>query len=205
MIVECKECEAKVDGIVVATQEYPPDEDFTYFYSFLKCPRCQRPMLVRQAGFEDERDEPERIYPSLPIRVNPSVPDRIRTVYEEAISCFRAKAYRAAVLMCRKTLEEICRSHSHLEGDLAAALRQLRDKGIIESRLYLWADALRISGSEAAHDAGVTGSREEASDVLDFTSALLEFVFTFQEKFEQFQKRRANSPSTGRASGEAYS
>ena len=37
----------------------------------------------------------------------------------------------------------------------------MRDKGIIESRLYEWADALRISGNEAAHGVNVTISSED--------------------------------------------
>ena len=52
-------------------------------------------------------------------------------------------------------------------------------------------DALRISGNEAAHDVNVTTSPEDARDILEFTNALLEYVFTFRDKFEEFKKRRS--------------
>jgi hypothetical protein len=45
-------------------------------------------------------------------------------------------------------------------------------------------------GNEAAHEVGTGISPEDARDVADFTHALLEYVFTFREKFERFKKRR---------------
>lgn len=53
-----------------------------------------------------------------------------------------------------------------------------------------------ISGNEAAHDVNVTISAEDARDILEFTNALLEYVFTFRDKFEEFKKRRANKTSS---------
>ena len=54
---------------------------------------------------------------------------------------------------------------------------------------YEWADALRISGNEAAHDISVTVSSDDSRDVIEFTKALLEYVFTFRDKFEEFKKK----------------
>ena len=92
--------------------------------------------------------------------------------------------------MCRKTLEGICVEHGIKGNNLVKSLKELKDKGIIENRLYEWADTLRISGNEAAHDVKVTISPEDARDVLEFTNALLEYMFTFRDKFEQFKQRR---------------
>ena len=94
--------------------------------------------------------------------------------------------------MCRKTLEGICVEHGTKGGNLVSALKELKDKGIIEIRLFEWADALRISGNEAAHDVNVTISAEDARDILEFTNALLEYVFTFRDKFEEFKNRRSS-------------
>jgi hypothetical protein len=94
--------------------------------------------------------------------------------------------------MCRKTLEGICGELNITARNLAAALKEMKDKGIIESRLYEWADALRISGNEAAHDVGIVITAQDARDNLEFTNAILEYVFTFQDKFEQFKRRRTS-------------
>ena len=107
------------------------------------------------------------------------------------MSCLRANAYTASAIMCRKTLEAICSEHGATERNLLASLKKLKDEGVIEHRLYEWADALRIVGNEAAHDVKVQVSAQDARDVLEFTNALLEYTFTFRDKFERFKKRRA--------------
>jgi hypothetical protein len=93
--------------------------------------------------------------------------------------------------MCRKTLEGLCAEHNVTGKNLVQALRELKEQNIIEQRLYEWADALRISGNEAAHDVSVTVTAEDARDILEFTNALLEYVFTFRDKFEAFKERQA--------------
>lgn len=196
MIIECTRCESLVDAEVVADYEYfnpelgPPGK-----YSFLKCPNCESPSLAVQENYGDGLDSPFRLYPPQENRLNPSIPEPIRNTYAEARACLKVKAYTAAAIMCRKTLEAICAEHGATGKNLVSNLKELKEKGLIESRLYEWADALRISGNEAAHDVSVTMSAEDARDVLEFTNALLEYVFTFRDKFEAFKERRAKKSS----------
>jgi hypothetical protein len=56
-----------------------------------------------------------------------------------------------------------------------------------------WDDALRLAGNEAAHDVNVTISGDDARDMLEFTSAILDYLFSFWDKFERFRKRRQRS------------
>jgi hypothetical protein len=95
-------------------------------------------------------------------------------------------------MMCRKTLEGICSAHGvKSSGTLAAQLKKLKDNGVIESRLLEWADALRTMGNEAAHGVESVISPEDARDTIEFTEVLLEYIFTYRDKFEEFKKRRA--------------
>lgn len=114
----------------------------------------------------------------------------IRKACQEARSCFSAKAFTATALMCRKTLEGICNAHEIEAANLAAGLKKMKEQGVIETRLYEWAEALRISGNEAAHDVNVVLSPQDAKDLVDFTDALLEYVFTFRDRFNEFLTRR---------------
>ena len=98
--------------------------------------------------------------------------------------------------MCRKTLEGIAKEHGVTSNNLVGALKEMRDKGIIENRLYEWADALRTSGNEVAHDVDITISAQDAKDILEFTNALLEYVFTFREKFEKWKARRESKKAS---------
>jgi hypothetical protein len=95
--------------------------------------------------------------------------------------------------MCRKTLEGICDVHEISSGNLKSRLEKMKDKGIIEARLFEWAEELRISGNEATHDVNTTISKFDAIDIIEFTNALLEYVFTFNDKFNKFKKRRESS------------
>lgn len=198
MILYCKNCAALVHA---EPQKYyenfgditegPPER-----IGFLNCPSCREPFLVRQEEYgEDELSEPEVLYPQI-ARINSNLPKPILAAYSEADACFRARAYTAAVIMCRKTLEGICAEHGASKQPLVSQLKELKDRGVIESRLFEWADTLRISGNEAAHEVKVSFTSEDARDLLEFTNALIEYVFTFRDKFEAFKKRHSRSRST---------
>jgi hypothetical protein len=193
MLIECKGCEAVVNAEVIRsyTKSYYPENPIVKKFSFVKCPKCNEPILVSQESYFNEAfEDPYRIYPPQDKQVNPSFPEPIRNAYQEALSCFKSKAFTASAIMCRKTLEGICRVHDINTGKLVSDLKEMRDKGIIETLLFEWAEALRISGNEAAHDVYVTIPRQDAKDIIEFTDALLEYVFTYRDKFNEFEKRR---------------
>ena len=106
--------------------------------------------------------------------------------------------------MFRKTLEGICHAHGvKSSGTLAAQLKKLKEDEVIESRLFEWAEELRTIGNDAAREVGFIVSREDVQDTLEFTEALIEYVFTYRDKFEQFKKRRAKpEPSPKKTSGQ---
>ncbi len=93
--------------------------------------------------------------------------------------------------MYRKTLEGVCQQHGMSASNLKASLANLKEKGVIEGRLFEWADELRLAGNEAAHDVNVEVQSRDAGDTIEFTKALLEYVYTFREKFEEFKERRS--------------
>ena len=194
MLVECDHCQATVDGKVIGQYKEDYDElGVTERVSLLRCPRCGSPLLMAEIE-NDPFDTPKRLYPPIAMGLSFAIPAPLRSAFEEANSCFRAKAYTATAIMCRKTLEGIADANSISTRNLAGALREMKDKGIIENRLYAWADELRIAGNEAAHGVDTKISPQDAKDILEFTHALLEYVFTFQEKFEQYKKRK-NPPT----------
>jgi hypothetical protein len=189
MIVECKSCNALVDAIILKDYSGYEEDGPPYKYSFLKCPKCNSPFLVLQEDLGGGWDDPYRVYPTQDI-INPFYPEPIKKAYSEAQACFKTKAYTAAAIMCRKTLEGICVEHKIKERNLANSLKKMKDQGIIESRLFEWADTLRISGNEAAHNLDVTVASDDARDIMEFTNALLEYVFSFKDKYEQYKKRQ---------------
>jgi hypothetical protein len=167
-------------------------------YYVCLCGRCSQPFLIRQslygvpAEFESVTDE-KILYPiekKLPLD---GVPNIIRTAYDQAARSFSASLFEPCVLMCRKCLEATCKTLGAQGRDLNTRLQSLYDGGHIDSRLLNWAREIRLVGNEAAHDIDITVKKCDARDVLDFTEAILIYIFSLTARFRAFQARRVKS------------
>lgn len=196
MIIECAICQVSLEahragGYVRRLPAGGEDQ-----LSLYQCGRCNGPILVQQANvgnlaIGDVWGDPLILHPPPDFRVNPKAPADIQAAFSEAFTCYRSRAYTASAIMCRKTLEGICLAHNAEERNLALSLRKLRDEGLIDQQLFDWSDALRLAGNEAAH--GVANSIEapDARDILEFTNAILDYLFSYRDRFNQFRQRRA--------------
>jgi hypothetical protein len=72
---------------------------------------------------------------------------------------------------------------------LAKGIQEMKTAGLIDSHLYEWAEMLRVSGNKAAHDVDERVSKQDAQDLIDFCHALLEYIFTYRERFNEFKAR----------------
>ena len=97
--------------------------------------------------------------------------------------------------MCRRCLEALTKSLGAQGRNLQDKLDSLKTTGHVDSRLVEWAHSIRILGNEAAHDTDVAITKDDAKDVLDFTEALLLYVFLLNQWFAVFQRRRASDAS----------
>jgi hypothetical protein len=189
----CPHCE-QASNAVVRGQAYwqgsdesegPPAE-----WTLVQCDRCYEPTLqVREdfgGGFAD--DSPVTVYPTA-TRLSPSVPDSLRREWEEAQTCFRAKAYAASVVMVRRTLEGTCADQGVKEKTLDRNLKKLAHDGLMDKTLAEWADAMRIAGNKGAHYTGKPVPREDAEDALAFAEALLDHIYVLRKRFDAFRKR----------------
>ena len=194
MLLECSRCAAIVKAQEIASYfDDDVDDPFACKWTFAKCPSCNQPLLAVQCDYGEglEADTPSRVYPARDRKMGMSVPKSIRLAFDEAMVCFKAKAYTASAIMCRKTLEGLCAEHGVKAHNLSLSLKKLKEGGVIEERLFEWAEALRTLGNEAAHGVSSVISPQDAKDILEFTEALAEYVFTYRDKFERFNKRRA--------------
>jgi len=144
VLVDCGICEARVDGETKGSLEYfLEDNPVPERVTLLKCPSCGGPILVGQeiVGSRSGRDILENPYRKYPPRDRPldtSVPRRIRETFAEAQVCFRAKAFMASAVMCRKALEGIAHSQGAKARTLDGSLKALKTNGIIDHRLDEW-------------------------------------------------------------------
>ena len=164
-------------------------------YSIAICGRCDQPFLVHQrlSGVPAEFEtviEQNLLYPSdshLPLE---HVPAPVSRAYEQATRSFSTGLYEPCTLMCRKTLDAAATSLGASGGSLNTKLKTLHESGQIDQRLLDWAHAVRLLGNEAAHDPDAEVSKEDARDVLDFTEAILIYVFILNRRLERLRARR---------------
>lgn len=191
MLIECPHCEARVDAKKLASYSHD-DEDFSHTTVFLSCPSCGEALLARKTQYPDgSEDNFRRLYPAMS-SLSLLIPAPMRSSFMEAQNCLSAGSYLASVLMCRRTIEGLCHHHGAKTG-LATGLKKLHQQKIIDDRLFEWAEALRRDGNLAAHDPDVRIMRPDAADLIQFTQAILEYVFVLHHRFEAFKARRAKT------------
>jgi len=147
-------------------------------YSIAFCPKCESVFLHVSAKSEPSEIPYEAmLYPSSYRRNISGVPRNVHRIFESARACFETGNYEPCIIMCRKCLEATCASMSVKKGTLATRLQKLKDSGLIEERLYKWAEQLRLVGNDAAHEFDLQISKEDALDSLEFVEAILLYVF----------------------------
>jgi hypothetical protein len=197
MIIECPYCEAKVDGEVKGEHDsYNPREDpYPFKAVLLRCPVCNNPLLggsdYLQTGPEtSEWDDLTRLWPQQESHIAWEIPAIARKSLIEARTCYKAKAYSASVVMSGRTLEGVCQHHSTKDKNLYGGLKELKETGIIDERLYQWGEELRKHRNISAHASEDVITKEDAKDLLDFAQAICDYVFVLNAKFNRFMERK---------------
>ena len=126
------------------------------------------------------------------------VPERIADVFKEGATCLAVRCYNAAGTMFRLCVDLATRSmlpNEEVEGlnakvrrDLGLRLPWLFDKGLLPPALKELSSCIKEDGNDGAH-AG-TLKQPDAEDLLDFTTALLERMYTEPERLRLAQERR---------------
>jgi hypothetical protein len=208
--VFCPECNIQVAARVICSGSggfssnavNPVDEiDAEYHgdtYSVALCRRCNSPFLIKQSRYgvpgEFETITNEVVLFPQPSRLPAEgIPDSVQRAYEQAHKCYSSSSYEACALMCRRCLEALCKSLAASGKSLQAKLDALSDTGTIDKRLTQWAHGIRAIGNEAAHDTDTELTKIDARDALDFTEALLMYIFALNARFTEFQQRRSQA------------
>lgn len=197
MLIECPTCDARVDAKLLAERRYGGDEDEEPRRTvFLECPACHECMTASQTLLQvdfdrSEYSSPSRLWPKPANNLHYSIPELTSKSLTEANKCFGARAYAACAVMCGRAIEAICAEHKTKSKNLGAGLTELRDKKIIDQRLFEWGEALREQRNIGAHANQEDISREDARDVLDFAIAICEYIFVLSHKYETFRARQA--------------
>lgn len=201
----CGHCSAVVQGEVLGNHAADPhDSGIWTVYSLLSCPACDLAILVSRAvedyGGEYEYYAVHELFPARHRALGDAAPEAVQRAFSEAQDCLRAGAATAAALMCRRAIEEAAKSLGQKSrAPLAKKLSRLHDQGTLDDRLLEWADALKLAGNDAAHETDAEITVRDAEDLLAFTEAFAEYLFTYRRRFDEYSARR-EAARTSRAS-----
>lgn len=218
-IVDCPQCKAKVAAEEQGRAERSGIDDdegpWAHRIYVGSCPRCRTLVVgesvqIEFAGIDAEDDrwsDVIRVYPK-PSKSFSSyrIPRVVTDSFLEADRSLQANANIAACVMLGRGLEALCRDlvaadaaksgtvSSSTKLMLGEGIRQLRDRKLIDERLFDWSQQLHAFRNLAAHPEDISISREDAEDLQTFAYAIVEYVYDLTDRYDEF-KRRAETRS----------
>jgi hypothetical protein len=135
------------------------------------------------------------------------VPDNIASAFKEAVTCLSVECWNAAGAMFRLCVDLAIKPKlpqnappSLIKAPLGPQLDWLFKNGVFPEEVEPPSSCIKDDGNDGVH-AGIL-KREDAEDLLDFTTQLLERMFTTPERLKLAEKRRAAWRTPGTRSGE---
>jgi hypothetical protein len=129
------------------------------------------------------------------------LPKEIESIFEEGAACLVIRCHNAAATMFRLCVDLATQPllpdpadstkpqpNNKQRRDLGLRLAWLFDNNILSPDLRELAKCIREDANDGAHVGNLT--KQEAEDLLDFTTTLLERLITQPEKLKLAQKRR---------------
>lgn len=181
------------------------------------CPRCSSILVgeTDQIGFEgydsdeDRWSDVVRIYPKPPkVFSSYRIPKVVKDSLNEADRSMQAGANIAACVMLGRALEALCRdildsvpatpstttapatfAKPKSKIMLGEGIKKLRDRKVIDDRLYDWSQQLQAFRNLAAHPEDISISRHDAEDLQTFVNAIVEYVYDLADRYEEFKRR----------------
>lgn len=153
---------------------------YTHHGGMRQCPNeeCGELVFVVRSG-----SRALQVFPPEAIAIERAhLPPAIFSSLREAVACHAAGCYRAAALMVRRVLEELCDDKQAKGKDLKVRIAALGDLAVLPRELLEAADELRLLGNDAAHIVAKTYDAIEAEEVevaIDLTKELLKAVYQY--------------------------
>ncbi len=195
---KCPHCGAMSTFSCVFSARGKHDEVF-YPISVWSCHYCDRGIFLKHSPTEyrhvaESSVEIDVIFPSNEPNVDERVPGGIAADFIEAAKCLNISAYKASVVMARRAIQKMC---LNLGADKTKKLFQqideLKKSGKLHSDLADMATEIRFLGNDGAHpenDGLDEINQEDAQEILNFTSELLDDLYIRPEKVKAMKKRR---------------
>jgi hypothetical protein len=119
-----------------------------------------------------------------------NLPAAVLTSLEEAVICHAHGCYRAAAIMIRRTLEDVCHDRGATGDSLKKRIESLGTQVVLPQPLLEGLDSLRLLGNDAAHIEAQTYQqvgKEEVELGLDVAKAILLAAYQYSDLVQRLQ------------------
>lgn len=185
----CPHC--KHNGVLTAIHEVHDAEGGQGFAGVRRCPNPECGGVVfftLAAGLQ-------RTYPPEAIDFDAtSLPPTIVEMISEAATCAANECYRAAAIMVRRTLEEVCADKGATGKQLSDRLKSLASIALLSSDLVEALTELRLLGNDAAHVEAreyIAVGEEEVTVALDACKVVLQAVYQYGDVVARMRALKA--------------
>ena len=195
-VIDCTQCSVRVKAEI---KSWIGDAENEAFF-VVECPSCKQALFGKSFVYQDEHNSyewsnAERLWPvPAATEVSSSIPEAARRDIKDAQKCLSHGINSAAAVLCGKALERLIKEKAGANM-IAKGLAELKTKGVIDERLFKWAEALRKERNIGAHASDQDTTKENAQDVIDFTIAIFDYVYTLSEKYERYVARKSPPPA----------
>ena len=214
LIYDCPRCGVK--GITFDTQSYiQPIIGANRYEIFGCCRSCNTSTVflvrntsrelfqnvMKKSGIINPHIEVVKVVNIVPINSNSVpkfLPEEIENPFSEALACQAIQAWNAAGCMFRTTVDLATKEQlqklqakkppKDLERNLSKRIVWLFSGEYISERLKDLSTCIRKDGNDAAHEANL--GKVDVEDLCDFTTLLLEELFTTPKRIEEATYRQ---------------
>ncbi len=136
------------------------------------CERCGGVLLAGTRG----SGEANELYPSED-SVDEAVPSRAAAYLQQARDSASAPA--GAIMLCASAVDAMLKAKGYSDGKLFGRIDRAKADNVITDGMAEWAHQVRLEANDQRHsdDGSDLPSFEEASQTIEFTSALAELLF----------------------------
>lgn len=169
---------------------------YAYFASIRICPSesCSGVVFVITGGSSKAGQGNVIVFPPETIDFDAdSIPPNLLLTLKEAIDCHAAGADRAAAMMVRRLLEEICNEAGATGKDLHHRLADLKGKITLPQALFDAMGELKALGNDAAHIQAKAFDNigpEEAADSIELAKEILKALYQLDGLVKRLQARK---------------
>lgn len=162
-----------------------------------ECPNCEGCVLLHFNVDNYGKAYLTEVFPyPLPSPVDERIPENIRTDLVEAKLCLSVNAYRACVVMCRRSMQQTCITKGATKRDLIDQIDEIATNGTITSDLKDLAHMVRWVGNDAAHPNKDDVTEEDAKEILNLAEQFMQVVFVAPAKVKEIRDRKNKNGQT---------